>query len=362
MYLFLAFLMISSGWLAGFMNLDAAGGDKENGILEVHYMDVGQGDSTLIISDGHAMLIDAGNNNKGTTVQNYLQKQGVKKLDYVIGTHPDADHIGGLDVIIYKFDCGKILLPDYSKDTKTYEEVVDTLKAKNYKAIHPKVGGSYALGDATFTVIAPGNRKFDSANDYSIAIRLEHGNNHFLFVGDAEADSELEMLKSKQDLASNVYKVSHHGSKTATSEEFLKAVNPEYAVISCGEDNSYGHPHAEVMNLLRSEGVKVYRTDEQGTIAARSDGNKITWNMSPDTSWKAGEPKGTGSDSEPADENKKAAKNSTVYVLNANTKKIHLPSCRSVKKIADKNKEKSRESKEKLEKQGYTPCKNCIGE
>ena len=154
--------------------------------MEVHFLDVGQGDATLILSDGHAMLIDAGNNNKGTAVQNYLQKQGVKKLDYVIGTHPDADHIGGLDVVIYKFDCGKVLLPDFGKDTKTYYEVTDTLKAKNYKAVHPKVGERYQLGDASFTITAPNSSKYDSANDYSIAVRLEHGRNHFLFVGDAE--------------------------------------------------------------------------------------------------------------------------------------------------------------------------------
>lgn len=360
--LFMAFLLLSTGWLSAGQRVDATGGGKSETRLEVHYIDVGQGDATLIQSDGHAMLIDAGNNNKGTAIQSYLQKQNVKTLDYVIGTHPDADHIGGLDVILYKLECGKVLLPDYSKDTKTYRDVVDTLKAKSYRAIHPKVGDTYELGDAVFTVTAPAGSKYDSANDYSIAIHLEYGETRFLFVGDAEEKSTEEMLKTNQNLTANVYKVSHHGSRNGTSEEFLKAVNPEYAVISCGEDNSYGHPHAEVMNLLRSKGVDVYRTDEQGTIVAQSDGKKITWNMSPDTSWKSGEPKGTRSDAEPAAESVKKIKSNTSFVLNTNTKKIHLPSCGSMKKMADKNKKKTTKSIDKLEAEGYTTCKNCFAE
>ena len=340
---FLSLFILVSGWMCGPMAVGAAGTDV--GRLEVHYMDIGQGDATLIKTGGHAMLIDAGNNSKGTAVQNYLKKQGVEKLDYVIGTHPDADHIGGLDVVIYKFDCGKVLLPKYKKDTKTYEDVENSLKSKSYKAVNPSVGDKFQLGDASFTVIAPADRKFDNANDYSIAIRLEYGKNSFLFVGDAEEESEEEMLKSSQILDADVYKVSHHGSKTGTSEDFLKMVNPAYAVISCGEDNSYGHPHAEVMNLLRKDGVKVFRTDEQGTIVAVSDGEKITWNMSSDESWKAGEPKGSRLE----------------YILNTKTKKIHKPSCSSVDKMTEKNKQETAESLEKLEKKGYEPCKKCFG-
>ena len=358
-----AFLMLF-GFAAGAPQADAAKAAGGNNRLEVHFMDVGQGDATLIMTDGHAMLIDAGNNGKGTAVQNYLQKQGIKKLDYVIGTHPDADHIGGLDVIIYKFDCGKVLLPDYQKNTKTYDEVEDTLKAKSYRAVHPAAGDTYQLGDAVFTVTAPADKKFDNANDYSIAVRLEYRKNAFLFVGDAEEDSENEMLKSKQNISADVYKVSHHGSKTGTSEEFLEKVDPQYAVISCGEDNSYGHPHAEVLNLLRREGVQVFRTDEQGTIVAVSDGRKITWNMSPDDSWKAGEPKGTAGDQDSGSPGtvQKAAGTRSVdgYILNTSTKKIHRPSCSSVKKMAEKNKKETDKEIEELKKDGYSPCKKCL--
>lgn len=258
--------------------------------LEIHYLDVGQGDATLILCDGHAMLIDAGDNDQGTAVQSYLESQGVSTLDYVIGTHPDADHIGGLDVVLYKFDCKNVIMPDFEKDTRTYDDVVQTMKQKRYKNTLPKVGAVYELGSAVFTIVAPNGEYGDNANDYSVGILLQHGENRFLFTGDAEEDSEADMLENGIDLQADVFKAAHHGSRTANTEEFLQRVDPDYAVISCGEDNSYGHPHSEVMNRLRAMGISVFRTDEQGTIVAYSDGTEITFNMSPDESWKAGEP------------------------------------------------------------------------
>lgn len=258
--------------------------------LEIHYLDVGQGDSTLILCDGHAMLIDAGDNDKGTAVQSYLEGQGVTALDYVIGTHPDADHIGGLDVVLYKFDCQMVMMPDFEKDTRTYDDVVQTMKQKRYKNTLPEVGTVYELGSAVFTIVAPNGEYGDNANDYSVGILLQHGKNRFLFTGDAEEASEADMLENGIDLEADVFKASHHGSRTANTEEFLQTVDPDYVVISCGQDNSYGHPHAEVMNRLRAMGISVFRTDEQGTIVAYSDGTEITFNMSPDESWKAGEP------------------------------------------------------------------------
>lgn len=268
----------------------ALGTFQEGSGLEVHYLDVGQGDCTLILCDGHAMLIDAGDNDKGTAVQSYLESQGVTTLDYVIGTHPDADHIGGLDVVLYKFDCGTVILPDFAKDTRTYDDVIQTMKQKRYKNTLPEVGEVYELGDAVFTIVAPNGEYGDSANDYSVGILLQHGENRFLFTGDAEEASEADMLKNGIELKADVFKAAHHGSRTANTEDFLNAVEPDYVVISCGQDNSYGHPHAEVMNRLRAMGASVFRTDEQGTIVARSDGTEITFNMSPDESWRAGEP------------------------------------------------------------------------
>lgn len=327
---------------------------KPEGMLEVHYIDVGQGDATLIKCGSHAMLIDGGNNNKGTTVQLYLKKQGVESLDYVIGTHPDADHIGGLDVIVYKYNCDTVIMPDYEKDTKTYQELVDVIHDKNMKITYPVVGEQYALGEAKFTIIAPNSNSYGgNANDYSVAILLEYGKNRFLFTGDAEEASEAEMLTNGIDISADVYKVAHYGSRSASTQEFLNAVHPKYAVISCGEGNSYGHPHAEVLNRLRSMGVEVFRTDEQGSIIASSDGENINWNCSATDSWQSGEQ--TESDRENADN----VTEQTTYVLNTNTKKFHRETCGSVSQIKEENFQKVQTSREELEQSGYSPCKNC---
>lgn len=270
-------------------NKESVGTIDQGNILEVHYIDVGQGDATLIKCGEHAMLIDAGDYTKGSAVWAYLLKQNVNRLDYVIGTHLDADHIGGMDVVISKFDCGVILIPEYEKNTRSSEELFDAIKAKNYHNTLPAVGDIYQLGDASFTVLAPREEYYEKENNYSIGIRLVHGQNSFLFVGDAQKESEEEMIESGLELKADVLKAGHHGSSSSTSEEFLHAAAPAYAVISCGEGNDYGHPHAAVLNLLRKEGIRVFRTDEQGSITAYSDGMNITWNCAPSESWKAGE-------------------------------------------------------------------------
>lgn len=252
---------------------------KTAGNLEIHFIDVGQGDATLIKCDGHSMLIDAGNNDKGTLVQNYLQHQGVETLDYVIGTHPDADHIGGMDVVLYKFDCKTIIMPDVANNTRTYDDVVQTMKNKGYKTTYPVVGETYTIGGAAFTIIAPNKEYGNDMNSWSVGVLLQNGNHRFLFTGDAEEGAEQDILQNGIDISADVYKVAHHGSNTATSQAFLDAVHPTYAVISAGEGNSYGHPHAEVLNRLRAAGVSVFRTDEQGTIVASSDGTTLTLSL-----------------------------------------------------------------------------------
>lgn len=254
--------------------------EKVSGELKIHYIDVGQGDATLIQCDGKNMLIDAGENDKGMQVRAYLKKQGVEKLDYVIGTHPDSDHIGGLDVVIYNFDCETILMPDYKKDTKTYDDVIQTIKNKHYKITSPVVGTTYELGEAKFTIIAP-NDKYDDANDASIGIIMRYGQQSFLFTGDAEETSEKDIIKNGIDIQAKVYKAGHHGSRTSSSDEMLALIRPEVVVISCGEDNSYGHPHASILNYCISNKIPIYRTDKQGTIVVTTDGKQLIWNMSP---------------------------------------------------------------------------------
>lgn len=259
----------------------------EEGELQVHFIDVGQGDATLLVQGEDAMLIDGGDNLQGWQVVDYLKYLGVEHLDYVIGTHPDADHIGGLDTVLENISCDMVMMPDLERDTASYEGVIEVLEAKGIESVSPQPGETYQLGTAVFTILAP-NDSYEEVNDNSIALRLVHGGNSFLFTGDAESESEADMLKSGRLLASDVYKVAHHGSSGANTELFLMAADPTYAVISCGADNDYGHPHSEVLNQLRLMGVEIFRTDEQGTIAATSDGSTITFNMSPTESWQSG--------------------------------------------------------------------------
>ncbi len=274
-----------------FDNVDSTQNDSMQSVsdkLEIHYIDIGQGDATLIKCGEHAMLIDAGENDKGTEVQDYLESQNVKKLDYLISTHPDSDHEGGVDVIIYKFDCDKIIMPDYKKTTKTHRDVIAAMESKNYSVTEPIVGHQYSFGEAEFTIIAP-NDTYKSSNNSSVGIILKHGDNKFLFTGDAEEEAESDIVDNGIDIDCDIYQVGHHGSRSSSSEKFLNAASPAYAVISCGEGNDYGHPHAATMNEFRMRGIKVFRTDLQGTIVATSDGSTITFNMSPDESWLTGD-------------------------------------------------------------------------
>lgn len=328
--------------------------------LYVHFLDVGQGDCTVITQGGHAMLIDAGDNDKGTAVQAYLNYLGIETLDYFILTHPDADHIGGADVVLYKFDCQTVLMPEKKTDTRTYDDVIQAMKAKGYSATHPEVGDTYAFGDASFTVLGP-TEEYSDNNNNSIVIRMVYGDNAFLFTGDAETGAEADILSRGLNVQADVLKAGHHGSSTSTSDEFLEEVSPEYAVISCGESNKYGHPHAETMNKFRQAGITVYRTDEQGTVIASSDGHTITWSEGPSDSWMTGEP--SGSSVSPQNPSKNGSGNESsdgiTYILNTNTLKFHLPDCSSVKDISPENRKESSDSREELIGNGYEPCGRC---
>lgn len=251
-----------------------------SGVMEVHYIDVGQGDCTLVRCGNAALLIDGGNNYKGTQIQLYLNKQGINKLDYVIATHPDSDHIGGLDVIVYKYDCDTIIMPDMEKDSNSYRDLIAAMDSKLYKTTFPEIGKEYSLGEASFTIISP-VREYEDANNSSVGILLKHGENKFLFTGDAESAAEKDIAAGNINIDCDVYKVGHHGSSSSSSKELLNAASPAYAVISCGKDNGYGHPHDSVLKELEYRGIKVFRTDKQGTIIAVSDGISIKWNCEP---------------------------------------------------------------------------------
>jgi competence protein ComEC len=247
-------------------------------LLTVHFVDVGQADCILVRTPGgHSMLVDAGNNADADTVTSYLAKQGVKRLDVLVGTHPHEDHIGGLDVVIQQYQIGQIYMPKVRTNTKTFRDVLLAIKTKGLKVKSPIPGFNIDL-DPTVNVqiLAPNSPRYKDLNNYSIVLKVTYNKTSFLLTGDAERESENEMLLSSAvSPKADVLKVGHHGSNSSTSAAFLKAVAPKYAVICVGKDNKYGHPSQTTINRLKRAGVKIYRTDLNGNIIAKSDGQKI---------------------------------------------------------------------------------------
>lgn len=245
--------------------------------LKVHFIDVGQADSILIQQGEQSMLVDAGNNDDGNLVKDYLQKQGIKNLEFLVGTHPHEDHIGGLDYVINAFKVGKLYMPKASSNTKTFTDVVNAAKNKGLSFTAPNPGESFKLGEATVTILSPNGSGYEDLNNYSIVVKVAFGNTTFLLTGDAEDVSEKEIMAKGFDVSSTVLKVGHHGSNSSTTAEFLSKVNPKYAVISVGKDNTYGHPKQNILDRLRGKNIPVYRTDESGTIVATSNGTSVTF-------------------------------------------------------------------------------------
>lgn len=246
--------------------------------LQIHFIDVGQGDSILIRSDGHNILIDAGENDKGQAVVSYLESQGVKTLDLVIGTHPHSDHIGGLDVVINEMDVKQVLMPSLKKSvvptTKTYRDLLTSIQNKNLTATTSKPGQTYTFGKGVLTVLGP-VEDYDDLNDTSLVARFDYGEHSFLFTGDMEKGAEQDLLASGADVSAEVLKLGHHGSSTSSSKAFYEAVAPSYCIASCGEDNEYGHPHKETLQRVQQSGAELYRTDYQGSIVFTIQNGKL---------------------------------------------------------------------------------------
>lgn len=236
----------------------------------VRYLDVGQADSILVQSEGINMLIDAGTNSSGQTVVKDLEDLGVTKIDYLIGTHPHEDHIGGMDDIIKNFDIGIIYMPKIQTNTKTFEDVLDAVSEKDLKITSPKKGDEFEVGGARCEIMTDGIEDTSNLNLSSIVIRMTYGTQSFLFMGDAEKENE----ETRQWPQTTVLKVGHHGSSTSSSTQFLNEVQPQISVISVGKDNKYGHPTKTTINKLEKIKTKIYRTDESGTITITSDGKK----------------------------------------------------------------------------------------
>ena len=240
--------------------------------LEISYLDVGQADCILIRKNNRNILIDAGNNEDGDKLVNYFKENGIKKFDYVIGTHAHEDHIGGMNKIIDNFKINHFYMPDVVTTTKTFEDVLNSLEKNKVKFETPKIDSTFKVDDLKFTVLSITNNKED-LNDTSIVLKLTYENTSYLFMGDASSNIENNILD--KDIESNVLKVGHHGSGYSSSAKFIKKVNPDYAIISVGKNNSYNHPKNVVIKKLERIGSTIYRTDKQGTIKVISDGNNI---------------------------------------------------------------------------------------
>lgn len=239
--------------------------------LIVDYIDVGQADSILLRNKDKTMLIDAGTNEEGKNVVNFLKEEGISKIDYLIGTHPHEDHIGGLDDVINNFDIGKIYMPKRETTTKTFKDVLSAIKNKNLKITQPQKGEIIDLGQAKCEFMTEPIIDDDNINLSSLTLRVEFGNNSFLFMGDAEKQNEKTITWPKTD----VLKVGHHGSDTSSSKEFLEQVNPKYSIIMVGEKNTYKLPKQPIIDRIEKIGSEIYRTDKNGNIQIISDGNNL---------------------------------------------------------------------------------------
>ncbi|MFY9198662.1 MAG: ComEC/Rec2 family competence protein [Acutalibacteraceae bacterium] len=252
----------------------------DNYPLSVHFIDVGQGDCIFIKIGDNTMLIDSGEKNNDEKIIKYLRNNGVDRVDYIIATHPHSDHIGAMETIIESFEIKNVIMPRLSEQnmptTKGYEKFLIAVKNSGANVIAATPFNEYEFGDANFAILSPSNQS-KNLNNMSVVIKLSFGDTSFLFTGDAESQVEQELISSGYDIRSNVLKMGHHGSNTSNTERFLQAVNPSFSVISCGKDNSYGHPHEEVVELLNKYDINYKRTDKNGIIVVGSDGSNLTY-------------------------------------------------------------------------------------
>lgn len=273
----LSVLVLLAGTVLYGINLPNNGSDIDPSAypMEVHYIDVGQADSALVICEGQAMLIDGGNTADSRLIASYLKNEDIKELEYVVCSHAHEDHVGGLSAALSTVNVCRVFAPETGADTKAYKNFVKKAKEQDCAIETPSAGEKIPLGSGTVEFLGPITEKGRELNSTSIVLKITYGNTSFLFTGDAERDEEQEILDSGADLKATVLKAGHHGSSTSTTYPFLRAVMPQYAVISCEKGNSYGHPHRETLSKLSDAGTEVLRTDKNGTIIMLSDGERV---------------------------------------------------------------------------------------
>ena len=314
--------------------------------LTVHYIDVGQADSILLQCGGEAMLIDGGNVEDSDLVVAYLREQGVNTLDYVVNTHAHEDHVGGLPGVLAVYKTNAVLCPVEKYDSNCFEDFLRYADKQGLKPVCPDPGDVVMLGDTQITVLGPVKDDYDT-NNSSIVLRADYGQTSFLFTGDAEEKAEKDILEYGFDVSATVLKVGHHGSETSTCYQWLRAVDPAYAVISVGTDNTYDHPHESALSRLRDADVMVYRTDLQGHIVCESDGQDVTFSTGKHAAV-----------TNPTEVDGSGQNASTTFIGNVKSKVFHLPTCSG---LPDEKNRIEFDSYDGAEAEGYKPCGRCIG-
>ena len=346
---------------------------EKNVELTARFLDVGQGDATLLESHGHWLLIDGGAPSASRKIYATLDKLGVSHLDAVIATHPDADHIGGIAAALNYATCDSLYCSVDQNDSETFAHMVKYNERNGSGIIVLQNGDSFILGDAMVTFLRT-RETFSDSNNGSLVTRIDCGGASFLFPGDAENPAEQALLSDGANVSATVLHVGHHGSLTSTSAAFLAAVAPRYAVVSVGA-NDYGHPSERVMERIQNFGAAIYRTDQVGDITFElRDGSLAvtTTKTTSDAPTAPGKSKSTSGAASPAAEAGSSASGAVdgdvsgstsaalqEYVLNTNTMKFHYPSCSSVEKMKDKNKQIVEATRDEVHSWGYDPCGIC---